>query len=106
MAKATPDFVDIQLSPAGASFAGKGGVVQISNGRFSYKVASGKPVRVLISEWSRTLSKETFNGQPIFQLTPATTVSTAAGTDPQTQLNALKAQEQKLETQIAQEAKK
>lgn len=100
------DFVEIQLSPAGVTFAGKGGVVQIANGHFSYKITATKPVRVLTSEWSRTLSRESFNGQPIFELTPAATVTVPAGADPQAQLNNLKTQEAKLESQIAQEGKK
>jgi len=99
-AAVTSDFVEIDLSPAGVTFAGKGGVVKISNGHFSYAVASGKTVRVLTSEWSRVLSKETYAGQPIFQVAGSTTNS------PQTQLSALKAQESVLENEIAQEGSK
>ena len=64
------DFVQVQLSAAGVAFAGTGGQVRIANGHFAYLFSATKPVRVLTSEWSRTLSRKTFNGAPILMIAP------------------------------------
>lgn len=62
------DFLSVELSAAGVAFAGEGGVVRISAAHFSYSFAAGKPVRVLTSEWSRTLVKEMHDGQPLLKV--------------------------------------
>jgi hypothetical protein len=64
------DFVSIQLSAAGIEFAGPGKVVQVSNGHFSYKLSPGESVRVLTSEWRKALMRETWMGEPIFEVVP------------------------------------
>lgn len=92
MASVASDFVEIELSAAGVEFAGSGGVVRVTTQHFSYQVKAGAPVRVLTSEWSRVLSKESYQGQPIF----------CVADDAQSELDALKAQEAVLTTEIAQ----
>lgn len=62
------DFVNVELSAAGVAFAGKGGVVRITAAHFDYTFAAGKTVRVLTSEWSRSLSKRLVNGKSILQI--------------------------------------
>lgn len=98
MTQAKSDFVNVQLSAAGVAFAGAVKQVRISNGHFSYTFTAGTAVRVLTSEWSRVLSRERYQGQPIFELeSSATTTATTAAA----QLNTLKAEEAQLEQQIA-----
>jgi hypothetical protein len=92
------DFLDIELSAAGLQMGGEGGAIRITTRNFSYQVKAGSTVRVLTSEWFNVLSKENYQGQPIFQ--PA-----LGAADAQTTLNALKAEESVLEAQIAQSAK-
>lgn len=63
------DFVQVELSAAGVEFAGKGGIVRITAAHFDYTFSAGKPsVRVLTSEWSRSLSKRAWQGNPILQI--------------------------------------
>jgi hypothetical protein len=68
MANATPDFVQVQLTAAGIAFAGAGQTLRVCNGHFDYTFTPGNPVKVLISEWSRVLSAQLSNGQPVFEL--------------------------------------
>jgi hypothetical protein len=70
MTTATPDFVQVQLTAAGVAFAGSGGSVRVANGHFTYLFTATAPVRVLISEWRRTLSTKTFQGAPILAIVP------------------------------------
>jgi hypothetical protein len=67
-AAATPDLVQVQLSAAGIAFAGTGAQVIISNAHYSYSFAPGKPVKVLTSEWRRSLSLRMFDGQPVLEV--------------------------------------
>jgi hypothetical protein len=70
------DFIDVQLSAAGAAFAGDGATLRIGNGRFNYTFVSGTPVRVLTSEWRLALSHRRHDGAPILE--PAPDVPAAA----------------------------
>ena len=72
-ANAPSDFIQVQLTAAGIAFAGKSGTVRIANGHFAYVFAAA-PVRVLISEWSRTLSGKKINGAAILEAVPAAPV--------------------------------
>jgi len=65
------DFVDVQLSAAGVAMVGADGALQITNAHLSYKFTPGTVTRVLTSEWSKVLSRETFGGDPIFEPAPA-----------------------------------
>jgi hypothetical protein len=65
------DFVDVQLSAAGVAMVGADGALQIANAHLSYKFTPGTVTRVLTSEWSKVLSRETFGGDPIFEPAPA-----------------------------------
>ena len=69
MATTQSDFVQIQLTPAGAEFAGK--ALQITNGHFAYKFTPGASVKVLTSEWANVLSKKRVKGLLIFEEVPA-----------------------------------
>ncbi len=71
MSRQKTDFVELQLSEAGLAMAGKGGVLQIATARLVYKFTAGSTTRVLTSEWSRVLSREMYQGQPIFEVAPA-----------------------------------
>jgi hypothetical protein len=68
------DFVQVQLSPAGVAFAGPGGSVRVTNGRFDYTFAQGTPVRVLVSEWRKVLSLRSHQGAAIFEAVAAPSV--------------------------------
>jgi hypothetical protein len=71
MTTAAPsDFVQVQLSAAGITFAGQGATVRIANAHFSYVFTPGQPVRVLSSEWRRVLSLKTYQGASILALAP------------------------------------
>jgi hypothetical protein len=60
------DFLNVRLSQD-AIEAGLTSV-RVANAHFHYEFAADKPTRVLTSEWSRVLSKETFDGKPIFEI--------------------------------------
>jgi hypothetical protein len=94
------DFVEIQLSADGLAMAGPGGALCITTQHFSYAFKPGTTVRVLTSEWSRTLSREQSNGRPIFEVAPA---SAAQGATAVAALETLKVQDTAIEAQIAQE---
>jgi hypothetical protein len=64
------DFVDVQLSPAGVAAAGANGALRFTAAHMSYAFKPGDRVRVLTSEWSRVLSRETLQGKLIFELAP------------------------------------
>jgi hypothetical protein len=72
------DFVQAQLSAAGITFASKGASVRISNGHFSYLFTPGNPVKVLSSEWRRSLSIQAHEGQPILEVAPPPSLPSAA----------------------------
>lgn len=91
------DFVSVQLSPAGLACA-NGKSLRIGTGHLDYKFTGSAAVRVLTSEWSKVLSKQTYKGAAIF------VVAGAAAADTQ-KLAALQAQEATLKTQIEQEEK-
>lgn len=80
MANETPDFVQVQLSASGIAFAGEGAQVRIVNGHYNYLFTPGSPVKVLTSEWSRSLSLKNFNGQPILEVAAASAADPAAPT--------------------------
>ena len=75
---AQSDFVDIQLSAAGIAMVGANGALQITNAHLSYKFTPGVSTRVLTSEWSKMLSRESYQGKSIFELAPV--VSAASKT--------------------------
>jgi sulfur relay (sulfurtransferase) DsrC/TusE family protein len=60
------DFVEVQLTADGAKVA----PVRITNGHFVYKFKPGATQRVLTSEWSKIISKEKWQGKPLFELVP------------------------------------
>ncbi len=93
------DFVNVQLSAAGAAAAGVGGQLRITAAHLTYVFTAGASVRVLTSEWRNVLSKERIKGKLIFELTPG---STAAAAD-KAQLQTLKTEEAALESKIAKE---
>jgi hypothetical protein len=101
MATAKSDFLDIELSPAGLLMAGASGAIRITNRHFNYQLKAGATARVLTSEWAKVLSKQLYQGQPIFKLASPTTMTA----DPQITSNTLKAQESVPEEQISQGAK-
>jgi hypothetical protein len=96
-ATAKSDFVQVVLTAAGVAKAGTGGVLKIANGHFNYAWQPGTSVRVLTSEWRKCFSKMLYQGQPIFQLAPATSATTAAPPS----LSQLKAQQAKINAEIA-----
>jgi hypothetical protein len=63
------DFVQVQLSPAGIALS-ESTSVRISNAHFNYCFTPGQPVKVLSSEWRRTLSLKTYQGSQILVLAP------------------------------------
>lgn len=67
MSKPFSDFVDVQLSAAGLALTGEEGALHISNGRLAYRFAPGSTTRVLTSEWTRVLSRETRDGQALLE---------------------------------------
>jgi hypothetical protein len=71
------DFVQVQLSAAGITFAGEGATVRIANGHYSYFFTPGNPVKVLSSEWRRSLSLKNFQGTPILEVAPAPSLPSA-----------------------------
>ena len=71
MSAGPSDFIQVQLSPAGVAFAGKGGAVRIANGHFDYTFTASKPVRVLTSEWRKALSLKVYKGAPILEAVAA-----------------------------------
>jgi hypothetical protein len=95
MTTAVSDFVNVQLTAAGVQIAGASGSIQVTAQRLSYKFTPGLTTRVLTSEWTKVLSKETLQGQTLFEL------ATVATTDPQTTLDALEAEEATLKAQIS-----
>jgi len=69
--KRISDWVQVQLTDAGREFAGPSGVIHVANGHMQYTFKGTASTRVLrYAEWGKVLSKETFNGQPIFELVP------------------------------------
>jgi hypothetical protein len=108
MATTQSDFVQIQLTPAGAEFAGK--ALQITNGHFAYKFTPGASVKVLTSEWANVLSKKRVKGLLIFEEVPkpeaqpaaAPAAPIAAAAEPtaeQTELSKLQAQEAEIKAE-------
>jgi hypothetical protein len=95
MATAQSDFVDVQLSAAGVLVAGASGSITVITPHFSYAFTAAGGTRVLTSEWAKTLSKETVNGQKILELTPAVVVAVPQGAG-----SALKTEEAALDTQV------
>jgi hypothetical protein len=77
MANVPSDFVNIQLSAAGIAAAGANGALRITAAHLSYQFTPGAPVRVLTSEWSKVLSRETLKGKTIFELAPAVVLTAA-----------------------------
>ncbi len=70
-AKPTSDWVQVQLTDAGRTFAGPSGVVHIANGHMQYSFKGTSAPRALrFAEWGKVLSQETINGQPLFELVP------------------------------------
>jgi len=98
-----PDFVDVQLSPAGAAVAGAGGQIRIGAQHFDYTFTADKSTSVLTSEWSRHLSSEMVQGEKILQLTAAVVVQVGAGASPAVELAAVKAEEATLSAEVAAE---
>jgi len=80
------DFVNVELSTAGVAFAGKAGVVRIASAHMDYTFTAGKPVRVLTSEWSRTLAKHSNGGQPILQVVAPVAAAVAQAQAPKPQV--------------------
>ena len=80
------DFVNVQLSATGVAMAGKNGSLQLNTAHLSYTFKPGSSTRVLTSEWAKVLSRELYQGQPIFEPAPAETtpapVAAAAETNP------------------------
>lgn len=68
------DFVDVQLSAAGAKLA----PVRISTAHFSYEFTAGATVRVLTSEWRRVLALESRGGAALLEIAPATPAAAPA----------------------------
>lgn len=66
MAQKASDFVQVQLTDAGAKL----GAVTVSNAHMSYRFTAGQPVRVLTSEWRRVLSRERLKGEALFEIAP------------------------------------
>lgn len=65
------DFIDVQLSAAGAKLA-DGNPLTVQNGRAHYKFEPGASVRVLTSELKQWLAHQyTGAGEPIFESAPA-----------------------------------
>ena len=67
MTRRSSDFVEVQLSAAGLEFAG-GCDLRIATLHMHYTFQPGIPVRVLTSEWSRVLERESWKGQALFEL--------------------------------------
>ncbi|MDR3797963.1 MAG: hypothetical protein P4K93_07410 [Terracidiphilus sp.] len=65
------DFINVQLSAAGVAMAGKNGALQVNTAHLSYSFTPGSPTRVLTSEWAKVLSRELYQGKPIFEPAPA-----------------------------------
>jgi hypothetical protein len=100
MATAQSDFVDVQLSAAGVQVAGASGTITVTTQHFSYAFTAAGGTRVLTSEWAKTLSKETVNGQKILELTPAVVVNVAQGASVADQPSTLKTEEASLDAQV------
>ncbi len=68
-AKWPSDWVQVRLSEAGLAFAGDSATVNVANTHMHYTFQGTTPTRVLrYAEWDKLLSKETINGQPMFEL--------------------------------------
>lgn len=107
MATNNSDFVDVQLSADGiAAVGGAKGSLGIRRMHMNYTFTPGTPVRVLTSEWAKTLSMAQIKGKSIFELAPATIPGAAAGTTASAQLKKLKADEATLAAQAAKEGSK
>jgi len=66
---ATPaksDFVNVQLSPAGAKVSG--GTLRIATPHLNYVFTASGSTRVLTSEWSKVLAHQAVHGQRLLQL--------------------------------------
>jgi hypothetical protein len=98
---AQSDFVNVQLSAAGAQIAGADKPIRITTPHFSYVFTASGSTRVLASEWARLLSKEKIDGALILQLAPAVVVQVPAGASAADQLAAVKSEEAALDAQIA-----
>jgi hypothetical protein len=73
-----PDFLLVQLTPAGVAFA-KGGPLRSSNGRISMTFTPGVPVKAARFEWDMLLKDHcTPDGQPLFEICTAPPESQAA----------------------------
>jgi hypothetical protein len=68
MAREFADFVDIELTPAAAAVVGDGGALRIATQHIDYTFTPGKSVRVLSSEWTRVLSRESLGGELLLQV--------------------------------------
>ena len=99
MATNQPDFVNVQLSAAGVLAAGTSGTITITTPHFNYAFTASDSTRVLTSEWSKLLSKETIEGQIVLQLVPQVLVTVAQGASAADEIAALKAEEEALEEQ-------
>jgi hypothetical protein len=108
MATTQSDFVQIQLTAAGAQFAAKG--LQIANGRFTYKFTPGVPVKVLTSEWAKALSRKRIQGKLLFEEVPkpeaapavaAAPIAASAEPTADQKLNKLHAQEAEIKAEEA-----
>jgi hypothetical protein len=67
------DFVQVQLSAAGVKMAGAGGVVHVTHTRPDLVFKAGAaPQRVTRAfDWNAVLSQLRYQGQPIFEVAPA-----------------------------------
>lgn len=96
------DFVNVQLSAAGAAAAGAKGQLRLLASHIDYTFTPGAPVRVLVSDWTKVLSRETLKGNLIFELAPDGAAAAAASAD-ESRLKTLQAEEAALEIAIAKE---
>lgn len=67
---APSDFCNVRLSAAGIKAAGPGGQIRVTVRHMSYVFTAAQSTRVLTSEWSRILSRETSGGEPVLELAP------------------------------------
>lgn len=82
MAKATPDFVQVQLTAAGLKLAGNG-PLKVQNGTRQLVFTAGQTTKTELSyEWRAWLQNVTHNGSPLFEIAPATSGTTTAAPAP------------------------
>lgn len=65
-----PDFIDVQLSAAGAKAVGDGSL-RVANAHFHYEFKPGAPVKVTRKyEWGNVLSQLAIEGEPLLEPAP------------------------------------